>query len=92
MHVSKTQFLGQEKMETCRMMHKKKPDFYYCKEKVEIPKEAEDLILKLLEKNLKYRILSNEIAYHNWFKDINFRDILLQNLKCPYIGIYFSRK
>ena len=63
-----------------------------CKEKVEIPKEAEDLILKLLEKNLKYRILSNEIAYHNWFKDINFRDILLQNLKCPYIGIYFSRK
>ncbi len=86
MLVGKTPFVGQDKMETYRLILKKQPDFNYCKEKVQISKEAEDLILKLLEKNPKHRISSNDIAYHPWFKDINLKDLLLQNLKYPKVS------
>lgn len=55
--------------------------------KITVSKEAQDLILRLLDKNKKTRLGANgveEVLAHKWFADINMDMLLKKQIPSPY--------
>jgi len=59
------------------------------KHKIVMSEEAKDLITKLLTKDPKERIGTeggmDEIIGHDWFKDINFEELLKKEIDAPFL-------
>ncbi len=87
MLVGVTPFQDEDKIETYKKILKKQPDFTNGSgEKVEVSKQAEDLILALLAKDPKDRILPEKIKNHPWFSNISFDDILDLKVNFQYMN------
>lgn len=59
------------------------------KPNVKISKEAEDLIVQLLNKNPKQRLGNQadslEILSHPWFEDLDWTQLLEKQIKAPFV-------
>ena len=56
--------------------------------KITVSPDAQDLIVKLLDKNRKTRLGANgmdEILSHKWFSDIDRESLLAKKLEPPYV-------